>query len=190
MSSAARVLLRVAATGAVVIVASVAAGCSLGGGAEESTAPGGEVALRMVTVGSPGNASVGVVSAFGASGDFVNPPAHGGIYKSCSEAPPGQTACLTVGGVDHTYEIGELEVTVAQYVAFLNTVDPNGTNPHDIYLDSMSPTVWPKYGSIAYAQDADAGEHYSVAIPRVGGQAVRIRRLPARRTFCQLPCER
>ena len=30
------------------------------------------VTIRMVTVGNPGNASVGVVSAFGASGDFVN----------------------------------------------------------------------------------------------------------------------
>jgi hypothetical protein len=33
----------------------------------------------MVTVGDPGNASVGV-SAFGAQGDFIDPPANGGIY--------------------------------------------------------------------------------------------------------------
>ena len=104
----------------------------------------------MVKVGDPGNASVGVVSAFGAKGDFVNPPANGGIYATCADAPPGPTNCLTVGGVDYTYEIGELEVTVDQYVTFLNTVDPDGTNSHDLYLDSMSPDGWPKYGSIAY----------------------------------------
>jgi hypothetical protein len=123
--------------------------------------------LRMVTVGHPGNASVGVVSLFGAQGDLVNtnPPANGGIYQSCADAPSGQTKCLTVGGVDHTYEIGELEVTVEQYVTFLNTVDPDGTNPENLYSDSMSPTVWPKYGSIAYAQDAEDGKHYSVAYP-------------------------
>ncbi len=123
--------------------------------------------IRTVTVGDPGNPSVGVVSAFGAQGDFVNPPANGGIYKSCSDAPPGPTNCLTVGGVDDTYEIGELEVTVNQYVAFLNTVDPDGTNPHDVYFDSMSPTVWPKYGSVRYTAGSGAapGKHYAIAYP-------------------------
>jgi hypothetical protein len=151
---------------AVALIAALAAGCSLGGD-DESDAPRGEVTLRMVTVGDPGNASVGVVSLFGAQGDVVNtnPPANGGIYKSCSDAPSGQTKCLTVGGVDSQYEIGEVEVTIEQYVAFLNTVDPDGTNPENLYVDSMSPTAWPKYGSIAYAQDGDDAEHYSVAYP-------------------------
>ena len=128
----------------------------------------GVVTMRMVTVGDPGNASVGVVSAFGEKGDFVNPPANGGIYESCSAAPPGPTSCITAGGVEHTYEIGELEVTVEQYVAFLNTVDPDGTNPHDVYLDSMSPAAWPSYGSIlsSSGDDAAPGEHYSVAYPQ------------------------
>ena len=123
--------------------------------------------IRTVTVGDPGNPSIGVVSAFGAQGDFVDPPANGGIYKSCSDAPPGPTNCLTVGDVDGTYEIGELEVTVSQYVAFLNTVDPDGTNPHDLYFDSMSPTVWPKYGSVRYTAGSGAapGKHYAVAYP-------------------------
>ncbi len=151
----------------VVVIAFCAAGCSIGRGAGESQAPRGEVTLRMVTVGDPGNASVGVVSLFGAQGNPVNtkPPANGGIYKNCTAAPPGPTKCLTVGGVDYTYKIGELEVTVEQHVAFLNTVDPNGKNPEDLYVDSMSPTVWPKYGSIAYTQDAGEGEHYAVAYP-------------------------
>ena len=72
-----------------------------------------------------------------------------------------------MGGVDETYEIGELEVTVDQYVAFLNTVDPDGTNDHDLYLDAMSPTAWPKYGSVRYQSGSDAapGTHYSVAYP-------------------------
>ena len=126
------------------------------------------VTIRMVTVGDPGNASVGVVSAFGAKGDFVNPPANGGIYKSCSDAPPGPTECLTVGGVDETFEIGELEVTVSQYVTFLNTVDPDGTNTNELYLDNMNSAIWPKYGPIRLSSGdgVSPGEHYSVAYPQ------------------------
>jgi formylglycine-generating enzyme required for sulfatase activity len=169
MRSRRRIAIGAAAVVALLVVAGVVwAVTSDSGDSSSTSAPDttqGVVTIRMVKVGDPGNKSVGVVSAFGAKGDFVNPPANGGIYATCADAPPGQTNCITVGGVDHAYEIGELEVTVDQYVTFLNTADPDGTNPHDVYLDSMSPTVWPKYGSIAYAQDADDGEHYSVAYP-------------------------
>lgn len=127
----------------------------------------GVVNLRMVTVGAPGNASVGVVSAFGGQNEFVEPPANGGIYANCDEAPPGPPNCLTVGAVDYEYDIGELEVTVEQYVTFLNTVDPHGENKHQLYLDYMNPQVWPEYGSIAYApgDSAKKGEHYAIAYP-------------------------
>ncbi len=106
----------------------------------------------MAIVGDPGNPSVGVIQTFGGpKGQFVDPPKppkDTGIYKSCSDAPAAPPPCLTVGGVNCTYGIGEFDVTVSQYVTYLNTVDPRGKNPHDLYNDDMSPTVWPKYGSI------------------------------------------
>ena len=98
------------------------------------------------------------------------PPKNTGIYKTCSDAPPPPSGwigphCLTVGGVGYTYGIGEFDTTVSQYVTFLNTVDPDGMNPHQLYVGDMSPAVWPKYGSIGYSADAEPGEHYSVAYP-------------------------
>jgi len=124
----------------------------------------------MTIVGDPGNPSVGVVQTFGGpKGDFVEPPENSGstgIYKSCSNAPAAPPTCLTVGGVSYTYGIGEFDTTVSQYVTFLNTVDPRGKNPHDLYNDDMSPTVWPQYGSIRYTASAPTGQHYSVAYPQ------------------------
>ena len=88
-----------------------------------------------------------------------------GIYKSCKDAPASAPSCLTVGGVKYTYGIGEFEITVSQYVTFLNTVDPEGKNLRQLYDDNMNPTVWPKYGSIGYSSSAASGAHYSVAYP-------------------------
>ena len=101
----------------------------------------------------------------GAKSTAVKPPVGPGIYKNCSKAPPAPPTCLTVGGVKYTYGIGEFEITVSQYVSFLNTVDPNGTNPHELYFSNMSPTTWAKYGSIRYSSSAGTGQHYSIAYP-------------------------
>jgi hypothetical protein len=130
----------------------------------------GVVTIPMATVGDPGNPSVGVwqvFKTFGASGAGVTlPPDNGtGIYKNCDAAPASAPSCLTVGGVEDTYGIGEFEITVSQYVTFLNTVDPDGKNLRQLYEDHMDPTAWPKYGSIAYASGAAFGKHYSVAYP-------------------------
>jgi hypothetical protein len=126
----------------------------------------GVVTIAMATVGDPGNKSVGVIQTFGGpKGKFVDPPKNTGIYKTCSDAPAAPPPCLTVGSVDYEYGIGEYEVTVGQYVTFLNTADPGGTNLRQLYIDNMSPTVWPQYGSISYSSDADMGKHYSVAYP-------------------------
>jgi formylglycine-generating enzyme required for sulfatase activity len=121
----------------------------------------------MAKVGDPGNPSVGVLQTFGFGGGqhFVQPPTGTGIYKTCADAPQTGKRCLTVGKVDYTYGIGEYEATVTQYVTFLNTVDANGKNLHDLYADNMSPTVWPQYGEISYSADASPGEHYSVSYP-------------------------
>ncbi|HEY5052740.1 MAG TPA: hypothetical protein VII45_04955 [Solirubrobacterales bacterium] len=126
----------------------------------------GIVKFEMATVGDPGNPSVGVIQTFGGpKGEFVDLPKGTGIYKKCSEAPKAPPECLTVGGVNYSYGIAKVPTTVSQYVTFLNTVDPNGKNPHDLYNDDMSPTVWPKYGSIRYSPEAGRSQHYAVAYP-------------------------
>ena len=125
----------------------------------------------MAIVGDPGNPSVGVIQTFGLTGNKstrVEPPENSGstgIYKSCADAPPSPKQCLTVGSVSYKYGIGEFDVTVSQYVTFLNTVDPRGRNLFQLYVDDMSPTNWPKYGSISYSSAAALGQHYSVAYP-------------------------
>jgi formylglycine-generating enzyme required for sulfatase activity len=128
----------------------------------------GVVTIPVATVGDPGNPSVGVWQDFktlGTSGPSVTLPPGPGIYKNCKAAPASAPSCLTVGGVKDTYGIGEFEITVSQYVMFLNTVDPDGKNLRQLYDDHMNPTVWPKYGSIGYSSGAAFGKHYSVAYP-------------------------
>ena len=130
----------------------------------------GVVTIPMAVVGDPGNPSVGVVQTFsGPKGDFVDPPKppkETGIYKSCSEAPKTPLSCLTVGGVSYQFGVGEFAVTVSQYVKFLNTVDARGKNLHKLYFDEMSPTIWPRYGSISYSSGAATGQHYSAVLKR------------------------
>ena len=122
--------------------------------------------IRMGPVGDPGNKSVGVIQTFGGpKGQFVDPPKGTGIYATCDDAPAAPPPCVTVGAVDYEYGIGEYEVTVDQYVTFLNTADADGRNLRQLYLDNMSPTVWAQYGSISYSSGADRGKHSSVAYP-------------------------
>ena len=129
----------------------------------------GVVTITMAMVGNPGNPSVGVVQTFGGPrGNFVEPPENTGstgIYKTCADAPSSAPSCLTVGGVSYKYGIDEFDTTVSQYVTFLNTVDPRGRNALQLYFDDMSPTNWPKYGSVTYSSNAAIGQHYSVAYP-------------------------
>ena len=75
---------------------------------------------------------------------------------------------MLVGGVGYAYHLGEVEITVGQYVEFLNTVDPAGRDRHDLYTDLMSPSSWPKYGSITRSMGPGVGpgRHYSVAYPQ------------------------
>ena len=133
------------------------AGCS-GGGEAPSTSPPAVsrravVEIRTVQVGEAGNGPVSIV------------PFHPGIYQTCADAPSRHSGCRAVGAVGYAYEIGRLEVTVRQYVDFLNTVDPLGNNRHDLYVSSMSTSAWPKYGPIRRdsGQDVAAGAHYAVA---------------------------
>ena len=144
-------------------------GSRTSGSAMSSIANGGVVTIPMAMVGDPGNPSVGVIQTFGGpKGQFVDPPenkGNTGIYKTCSDAPAAPPPCLTVGEVGSTYGIGEFDVTVSQYVTFLNTADPRGRNTLQLYFDDMSPTAWPQYGSVRYTPGAGLGQHYSVAYP-------------------------
>lgn len=113
-----------------------------------------DVTLQTVTVGSPGNAAVAIV------------PFTDAIYASCSDAPPGSDDCVEVGGVDYGYEIGRLEITVEQWVGFLNTVDPEGENRHRLYSSTQSSSKWPRFGQINRSSQAPDGRHYSVSHPQ------------------------
>jgi hypothetical protein len=109
--------------------------------------------FKTAEVAAPGNPSVGIV------------PFKDAVYASCAEAPQTGPACQEVGGVAYRYGIGRLEVTVAQWVAFLNTVDPAGRNKHHLYSTDESSSAWPKYGQIDFSSAAAKGRHYSVASP-------------------------
>jgi formylglycine-generating enzyme required for sulfatase activity len=111
------------------------------------------VAVSTVEVGAPGNPSVAIV------------PFTDAIYESCADAPTGKAACQTLGGVGYRYGIGRLEVTVKQWVAFLNTADPSGRDRHDLYDATESGSAWPRFGQIDMTPGARRGRHYSVAYP-------------------------
>jgi formylglycine-generating enzyme required for sulfatase activity len=129
---------------------------ALAGPALSAASPAPSVlTFKTVKVGAPGNPSVGIV------------PFADAVYASCAEVVPAekQPPCQQVGGVDYRYGIGQLEVTVAQYVAFLNTVDPAGRNRHKLYSTNESSSEWPKYGQIDFFAKAAMGRHYMVASP-------------------------
>lgn len=117
--------------------------------------------FTLAKVGKPGNPSVAIVP-------FAN-----AIYANCAAAPAEPKVeptnlpdpCQEVGSVGYEYGIGEGEVTVEQYVAFLNTVDPFGRNQMGLYYENESGTAWPKYGQINYSALSRAGKHYTAAAP-------------------------
>ena len=117
------------------------------------SAKAADVTLKTVTVGAPGNPSVAIV------------PFTDAIYQSCADAPQSAKSCLMVGGVSYPYQIGQVEVTVRQWVAFLNTANPTGRDPHRLYSANESSSAWPKYGQINLSTSAVRGDHYSVASP-------------------------
>ncbi len=113
--------------------------------------------FKEMQVGAPGNPSVGIV------------PFSDAIYRTCGEAPqpqgPRAPACHSVGGVGYGFGVSKLEVTVGQYVKFLNTVDPAGRNTHKLYSETESGAAWPRFGQINFSAGAPAGRHYSATAP-------------------------
>jgi formylglycine-generating enzyme len=64
------------------------------------------------------------------------------------------------GRVDYEYQIGKYAVTIGQYTAFLNAVDPTGANPNNIYNASMATFL--NIAGISYTSGASAGSKYAV----------------------------
>jgi len=62
------------------------------------------------------------------------------------------------GSVDHLYRISKHEVTNRQYAEFLNAVDPDGTNPYDLYNTDMGSG----FGGIGYNPGNPSGSKYGV----------------------------
>ena len=67
------------------------------------------------------------------------------------------------GGVNYTYQIGKYDVTIGQYVEFLNAVDPAGTNPNGIYNSHMSTN--PNIAGISFDSSGFPGAKYAVMTP-------------------------
>lgn len=129
------------------------------------------VSISTVTVASPGNPSAWII------------PFYNDVYESsaaCQAALPAvqsatqaspdpsvqkeaSTSCMEVGSVPYEFDIAETELTVAQWVVFLNTVDPFGSNRHHLWDAPESSTVWPKFGSINRNLKAPRGQRYYVA---------------------------
>lgn len=110
--------------------------------------------FKMAKVGAPGNPSVGIV------------PFSDAVYPNCEAAAGIKPPCQEVGAVGYRYGIGQLEVTVAQYVAFLNTADPAGKNKHKLWSSDESGASWPKFGQIDFSAGAGKGRHYKLAAPQ------------------------
>src|SRR3954452_812603 len=105
------------------------------------------VTVKTVEVKAPGNPSVGIV------------PFTDAIYQTCADAPQSSPPCQEVGGVKYRYDIGQLEITVRQWVKFLNTADPKGSNAFNLYAPEESGKTWPKYGQIDFSANGASGRH-------------------------------
>ncbi len=113
--------------------------------------------LKTATVGAPGNPPAAII------------PFEDKIFHNCAEAPTVEKKpCQEVGAVAYPYGIGQLEITVSQWVDFLNTADPEGRNRHRLYSSDESGDAWPRFGQIDFARRAPAGRHYSLAAPEWG----------------------
>ncbi len=104
------------------------------------------IELDLVGVGDPGNEALPIIN--------FNPT-----------FPTAQAATEFVGAVAYDYEIGRFEVTVDQWVTFLNAVDSTGENARGLWDPAMSPESDPKYGSVRRVLTAPLAHHYEVASP-------------------------
>jgi formylglycine-generating enzyme required for sulfatase activity len=113
----------------------VCLGLAVLAGLLSSPAGAAQITYEMVMVGNPGNAgdTRAGVNTFGK------------------------------GSVAYKYQIGNYDVTIGQYTAFLNAVDPSGTNPNGIYNSSMGTNL--NIAGISYDEAAAPGSKYSAIGP-------------------------
>ncbi len=118
-----------------------------------------DVAMRFSYVGAPGNASIGI--------DGFTPPTRATVPAQSTNDAGG--TYQEIGGVAYVYAIGQTEITAGEYVAFLNKVDPSGSNPVQpvtgvqLWTSAMSPVTNPFSGEINLVQNASPGTHYQLA---------------------------
>ena len=73
------------------------------------------------------------------------------------------------GAVAYNYSIGTYDVTNSQYVAFLNSNDPTGTDPLGLWNNVGA--GYASHGGISYDNGAALGSKYSI-IPGDGNHPV------------------
>jgi formylglycine-generating enzyme required for sulfatase activity len=120
------------------------------------------------TWGSGRGARMANVRAFAGSLAFalatVAASAFGVTINYSTVGNPGNTGNPSsnpagTGAVTDIFRLATTETTNAQYVAFLNSVDPSGTNPNSIYNSSMGSAA---NGGITFTAGASAGAKYTV----------------------------
>ena len=101
--------------------------------------------------------SVGVAILFGS----LVVSAHAApAYDWVTVGDPGNTAdTTTYGAVATSYQIMKYDLTNQQYTNFLNSVDPNGTNPNSVYNTNMGSDG---RGGISFTSVAASGSKYAV----------------------------
>ena len=131
-----------------------------------------DIKLSFARVGHPGNEGVAIRGFVPPSEQTipahpVNPPAVAPIaLDTTSELLFNYQV---VGGVPYEYEIGQYEITAAQYCTFLNAVDPEGENPKQpwtkvqLWNEKNDPLLNHHQGQILYVDNAKDGHHYVLA---------------------------
>ena len=106
--------------------------------------PTSAIVIDTVEVGDPGNLAAPIIP--------FNP-----------ETPDQTTAAEFVGRVDYVYEIGMYEITVEQYVMFLNAVDRVGGNVQQLWDPLMDPQANPYRGQVCRELKEPPGQRFKVA---------------------------
>ena len=82
-------------------------------------------------------------------------------YEMVTVGNAGNAADTTgYGAVNYEYQIGKYDVTIGQYTAFLNAVDPGGTNPYGLYRSEMGTNL--NIAGISFTAGAASGSKYAV----------------------------
>ena len=101
---------------------------------------------------------VGVAALFGS----LPLAAHAITIDWVTVGDPGNTADTApagYGAVAEAFRIMKYEFTNQQYTAFLNSVDPTGTNPNSVYNANMGSNP---YGGISFTSGNASGSKYAI----------------------------